>query len=239
MITFDQGVAELNASDRAIAKAIRAEQTGGNQLADQIINSYAAGASGNAEAQHAFLGMYGAWRNNNANLVGPIAYALSHEAPGGGVDPFAGAPVPQASTIPAVAALAPVAAAATAIPVVAETAKRTRVAWSQPDVVALTKALITLPVEQHEAAFASFVQPGAALSKFDLETIRAKAVELELTPAPPPPAAERELTLDEKNSIGEAILEWIAPESLDKDTRLLRLKYAASAIRDYAKGISV
>jgi hypothetical protein len=89
---------------------------------------------------------------------------------------------------------------------------------------------------QTEPALAAFAT--ASAGKFDVEAVRAKAIELELVAAPAPPAAPYELTADEQASIGEAILEWIAPVEFPAEVRLAKLRYAATAIREFVKGIA-
>ena len=245
MLTFDQAAREISASENVIAKTIRTEQSSGNEHADLIVRAYTAGAAGDASAQTAFVNAYEVWRSSNPGLVGPIALALSHPAPVVAAtepDPFAAAPVAAAAPVPTPA---PAPAAAPVVPPAPPeqpgapapaAPKRVRVAWSQLDVVRLTKALVGVSLDAHEAAFAAF--SASVEGKFDVETVRAKAVELDLTPAPALPAAAAELTAEEQAEIGEAILEWIAPETFPVTVRLQRLKYAAAAIRDFAKGLT-
>lgn len=255
MLDFTQATAELNASDRAIAQEIRGLQAAGDGLAANLIEAYSLAVTGDLTAQDRFLRSYETWRAQNSTRVSPIAAALGHPMPGAPAAPepaaalFAGplasTPVPaaaqpaqkapQAPPAPSTApsASAPPAASASSAPATSNGRKRT--AWSQLDIVALTRFLLVAPVEQHEAAYPVF--DGQSGGKYGVDAIRAKAVELGLSPAPAAPATPRELTAEEQSSIGEAILEWIAPPAMDTETRLLRLRYAGSAIREFVKGI--
>jgi hypothetical protein len=142
---------------------------------------------------------------------------------------------PAAPMAPTPAPSAPAAPGAPSASAAGTPAARKRTSWSQTDIVALTRFLLAAPVEQHEAAFPIFDQQTAG--RYGVDAIKSKAVELELTPAPVAPSGPRELNADEQTAIGEAILEWIAPEAMDRETRLARLRYAGTAIREIAKGI--
>jgi hypothetical protein len=257
LLTFNQASIEINQNDRAIAKAIRSQTELENpEFAKNLIELYTKGTVGaSVEAQNEFVQRYEEWRAANFPFVFPIAQAIGHPMPaagGNGVvaqasepDPFgtatATAEVPVAAPLAAPTpipqqAAAPAQPAQTVAAAPETPGKRSRLTWAHADIVALTKALVVLPVSEHEKAMVLFDNDRAG--KYGYDTVLAKAVELELTPAPPPPPAAAPaagLSTEDEKSIGEAILEWIAPEGMDRAQRILRLKFAGTLIREFAK----
>jgi hypothetical protein len=258
MLTFDQSSVELQqkvADGSTIAQTIRAQQLNPETepFASYLIDSYTQGVAGDTSAQRAWLVAYDSWRKANYAVVTPIAAALGHEIPGQAgstaeaiaTSPFA----PQAAPAQAAPALALVEPAAPAVastnghaespvPAPPRRGKRVRATWSHPDVVALTKSLLNAVPQQYVSLVAAFNEQTEG--RYGTEGVTAKAIELGLMPAPvgSGSAPKGGLTDEDERSIAEAVLEWIAPETMNPGQRILRLKYAGTYIRELAKSLS-
>jgi hypothetical protein len=243
MITIDQATKEINANEFTLAKMIAEAERGGDPAAKRIINAYDGAINQKSQAAEAeFLELYDAWRDSNVAAVMPIAAALGHEPPGGSngaASPFAVQPAPapsQSSPVEAApvvqAAPEPTGEAKTA-PAAQEAAKtRTRRGWSQSDIVKLTRALMLAA----EAEKPSIVEKLAGEFGRPAAEVSAKAVELELLPAPPS-IAPYTLSDTDKNVLRKRLLEVVKGD-LSVDVKLAQFKFVATEAREIVKEIS-
>jgi hypothetical protein len=254
MLTFDQATQEMHANDRAIGHAIRDQFNNGDGSAGELINAYGAGVGDgatqppNVAAQADFLRRYEIWRMRNAEFVAPIATTLGYAPPAatgtsdaGPAGLFAGSGVPEPAPAPAPAAASPAAQAPVAPPSEAQAAgKKSRKAWSQADVVALTRAVFStqgpadagLPtLDQALGAFVASVR-----SDLTVAQVTEKGVELGLIAAPEAPAPVG-ISESDKRVIDQRV-GAIAPDNLEVADRLAILRYAATSTRDLIKSLA-
>lgn len=259
-ITFDDATVEINTQDHAVAAVLMQEQTATDatvaEAANKIIELYRKGVGANGEtpetceaARTEFLGRYDAWRSSHAALVAPIALENGFPPPSApAAKPFgdlAGAfldpsslGTPPSETAPA--ATTPVFIESTPTPVKASSepatgSKRTRRAWSQSDVVTLTRTILGAQGKglSDSQAAAEFL---AVRPDLDIETVLDKAVELELIEAPPAPKVY-EMSETDKTVITKRVREQITTAK-DPVVQLTCLKFAAGVLREFIKEIS-
>jgi hypothetical protein len=219
-----------------------------------------------AKARIAVLPLYLAWRYQFAEAVGPIALQLGHPAPAPVADgpvlgmapvavkaadlfakhPPASAEGPVAPPAPGADSEALEASDATETtsepqtpsatqPAASNGGKRARRSWAQSDVVALTRLFMTA-IEGSDPMVLS--QQFAETYREDLgaQEVFSKAVELELTPAPPA-APKYEMSATDKRVIEKRVCEQLVLVD-NPEIKLTQLRYAAGVLRELIKSLA-
>lgn len=213
------------------------------------------------------LGRYDAWRYQFAELTGPIAASLGHPLPDAFGERFPDDPShADGGMFASAVAAAPVPTASIGKPPLAVTkhpvgteliveqpdvaqpppagekpaqaaSKRSRRAWSQSDIVALTLLFAKAEGKPDgaNAAASTFI----AKVRDDLEPgeVLGKAVELGLMEAPAV-AAKPELSESDKALLTKRVRENISSANIEADRRVIELKFAMGALREFIKELA-
>jgi hypothetical protein len=237
MLDLAQATAEINAEEWALAKLIREQSDGGDARAKRIINAYEGAIQQKAPAAEAeFLELYGGWRDEHVAAVMPIAAQLGHEPPGNGQpqSPFAVQPAPApsqaAEAVGEVETASEPSPKAKTQPEPGNGAKtRTRRAWAQSDIAKMVRTLVLAAEADRPAVIGKLAQEIGR----PVDEVTAKAVELELIPAPPS-VAPYAMSDSDKTVLRKRLLEIVAP-SLSVDVKLAQFKFIATEAREIIK----
>jgi len=241
-LSLEQATAEINASEWTLAKLIREQSDSGDAVAKRIINAYEGAIQQKAPAAEAeFIELYGAWRDAHVTAVMPIAARLGHEPPGNGQpqSPFAVQPAPA----PSQAAGAVEEAETTTPPEPSPAAKtqpepgngaktRTRRAWAQSDIAKMVRTLVLAAEADRPAVIGKLAQEIGR----PVDEVAAKAVELELIPAPPS-VAPYAISDSDKTVLRKRLLGLVA-DNLGVDVKLAQFKFIATEAREIVKELS-
>lgn len=249
MVNFEQASREINVNGYAIAKEIRLQSTAGSETATNIINVYEGAVKGAGDAQKmaesAFLNLYNAWRDENADLVSEIAAGLGHPLPGNtpsenafeaagvATGAFDGvAPVPAPADVPLAPQAALIIEGTVPGPLPVPRGRGSRKAWTQAEIVKLT---LTVATAQDKVA--ALVALTADLNNNrTVDDIEAKAIELGLLAGPVVPPQAIDLTDAEKKTARTKLL--TLGDIKDAGKKLAFFKYIATEAKEIAKELA-